>query len=98
MSARIMKLVLVATLTAATAVGVLALFERFGYGIGVANFTSISPWGMWMSIYIYFIGLSAGSFLLSSLRWARNLPRGVHWDRRILSAACFPAIPWETPR
>ncbi len=62
-----LKLAAVGALTAATVIGLLGLADRFANGIGVANFTSISPWGIWMSMYIYFIGLSAGSFLLSSL-------------------------------
>jgi len=64
---KVMRLTVVAALTGATVVGGMAILERFLLGLGVANFTSISPWGLWMSIYIYFIGLSAGSFLLSSL-------------------------------
>lgn len=33
----------------------------------VTALTSSVPWGMWVVFYIYFVGLSAGSFLISSL-------------------------------
>ncbi|MFC7115740.1 NrfD/PsrC family molybdoenzyme membrane anchor subunit [Natronoarchaeum sp. GCM10025703] len=31
------------------------------------NLTSIVPWGAWVAFYIYFVGLSAGAFLVSTL-------------------------------
>ncbi|GAB6166346.1 polysulfide reductase NrfD [Thermostilla marina] len=36
-------------------------------GRDAAAYGSYVPWGLWVSAYIYFIGLSAGAFLLSSL-------------------------------
>ena len=41
--------------------------ERFIFGHRLAGYTSYVPWGMWVAAYIYFIGLSAGAFLMSSL-------------------------------
>jgi molybdopterin-containing oxidoreductase family membrane subunit len=39
------------------------------------NYGSIVPWGLWVAVYIYFIGLSAGSFLVSSLVYVFNIKR-----------------------
>ena len=36
-------------------------------GLGVTRLGSVVPWGLWVAFYIFFIGLSAGSFLLSTL-------------------------------
>src|SRR5579875_2384444 len=41
--------------------------ERLAWGHRLASYSSYVPWGMWVAAYIYFIGLSAGAFLLSSL-------------------------------
>ncbi len=50
-----------------TAVGLGAVVIRAVRGLGVTNLNYIVPWGLWVAFYIYFIGLSAGSFLLSTL-------------------------------
>ena len=47
--------------------GMGALFYRLSVGLGITRLGSTVPWGLWVAFYIYFIGLSAGSFLLSSL-------------------------------
>jgi molybdopterin-containing oxidoreductase family membrane subunit len=48
-------------------IGLWAVFVRFSEGLKVTNMTQHVPWGFWVALYIYFIGLSAGSFLLSTL-------------------------------
>lgn len=48
-------------------VGIGVLFYRLSEGLGVTNLGSIVPWGLWVAFYIFFIGLSAGAFLLSTL-------------------------------
>jgi molybdopterin-containing oxidoreductase family membrane subunit len=52
---------------AVAVVGIGVLFYRLSEGLGVTNLGSIVPWGMWVAFYIFFIGLSAGAFLLSTL-------------------------------
>ena len=47
--------------------GLWALYVRMRDGLVVTNLGQVVPWGVWVAFYIYFIGLSAGSFLLSSL-------------------------------
>lgn len=52
-----------------------AWVDRFVNGDKNANYGSIVPWGLWVAAYIYFIGLSAGSFLVSSLVYVFNIKR-----------------------
>lgn len=47
--------------------GITGVFHRLTGGRELANYGSYVPWGLWVAAYIYFIGLSAGSFLLSCL-------------------------------
>jgi molybdopterin-containing oxidoreductase family membrane subunit len=48
-------------------------YDRFVFGHLHANYGSIVTWGLWIAAYIYFIGLSAGSFLVSSLVYVFNI-------------------------
>ncbi|MCX5870349.1 MAG: polysulfide reductase NrfD [Deltaproteobacteria bacterium] len=67
--------------------GGIGIFERLTMGERLAAYTSYVPWGMWVAAYIYFIGLSAGAFLLSSLVYVF----GVHKLERIAKLALFVA-------
>lgn len=49
------------------AVGLAGFFLRLTTGHHLAAYGSYVPWGLWVAAYIYFIGLSAGAFLLSAL-------------------------------
>jgi len=53
----------------------IGLYVRLTSGHEQANYGSIVPWGLWVAQYIYFIGLSAGSFLLSSLVYVFGVKR-----------------------
>jgi molybdopterin-containing oxidoreductase family membrane subunit len=55
--------------------GISGLIQRFASGRDAANYGSYMPWGLWVSAYIYFSGLSAGSFLLSSLYYVFGIKR-----------------------
>jgi len=72
----------------AFAIGTYGLVERFRLGHEIANYGSYVPWGLWVSMYIYFIGLSAGAFLLSSLIYVG----GVHRLESIGRLALFTAF------
>ena len=39
-----------------------------------ANFNSAVAWGLWVSIYVWFVGISAGAFLLIGIGRLRNDP------------------------
>ena len=47
--------------------GSIGIYLRLVYGHEPANYGNRVVWGLWVAMYIYFIGLSAGAFLLSSL-------------------------------
>ena len=55
--------------------GLGGVFERLVHGHAAAHYGSYVPWGLWVSAYIYFIGLSAGAFLLSSLIYVFGMER-----------------------
>src|SRR3972149_6890270 len=77
-----------AALVALLLVGMGALAYRLVVGLQVTNLTSVVPWGFWISFYILFIGLSAGSFLLSTLIYVFGLVR----FERIGRLAVYSAI------
>lgn len=64
------------------------VYERLFHGHGQANYGSYVVWGLWVSGYIYYIGLSAGAFLLSSLIYVF----GVHKLERIGKLALMVAV------
>ena len=55
--------------------GLGVLYYRLDRGLSVTQLGSVVPWGLWVAFYIYFIGLSAGSFLLSTLVFVFNNKR-----------------------
>jgi len=59
----------------ALALGAVGVFERVVNGHEGANYTSYIPWGLWVAVYVYFIGLSAGSFLVSALVYVLGVKR-----------------------
>jgi molybdopterin-containing oxidoreductase family membrane subunit len=70
------------------AIGLLGWYDRFVHGHLHANYGSVVTWGLWVAAYIYFIGLSAGSFLISSLVYVFNMKR----FERIGRLAVFTAV------
>ncbi len=59
----------------ATLVGGWAVFSTLMRGHIVVNTTQHVPWGLWVALYIFFLGLSAGSFLLSTLIYVFGVKR-----------------------
>ena len=51
----------------ALAAGLYGVGLRLTSGHELANYTSSIPWGLWVAAYVYFVGLSAGAFLISAL-------------------------------
>lgn len=64
-----------AILLALMVVGLGFLGYRYTAGLGTTNLGNVISWGLWISLYILFIGLSAGSFLLSTLVYVFNVKR-----------------------
>ena len=64
-----------ATLILLALLGLWAIYLRTVVGLRVTNLTSLVPWGLWVAFYIYFIGLSAGAFLVSTMIYVFGLHR-----------------------
>ncbi len=69
-------------------IGLVGLYWRLTYGHKLANYGELIVWGLWVAMYIYFIGLSAGAFLISSLVYAFGMER----FRPIARLSLFTAI------
>jgi molybdopterin-containing oxidoreductase family membrane subunit len=65
-----------------------AVWLRLTQGMASTNLSSIVPWGAWVAFYIYFVGLSAGAFLVSTLANVFEI-EGMH---RVDRLALFAAI------
>ncbi|NLT31349.1 MAG: polysulfide reductase NrfD [Propionibacterium sp.] len=61
---------------------------RLTQGLAMTDLTSQMPWGAWVAFYIFFVGLSAGAFLLSSLVYVF----GMYQFERIGRAALLSAV------
>lgn len=74
------------------AVGAYATYVRITQGMASTNLTSIVPWGAWVAFYIYFVGLSAGAFLVSTMANVFEI-EGMHRvDRDALFAAIISMV------
>jgi Ni/Fe-hydrogenase subunit HybB-like protein len=62
-----MKKLLYILWSVAFILGCIGVYQRLVYGHEPANYGNRVVWGLWVAMYIYFVGLSAGAFLLSSL-------------------------------
>lgn len=55
--------------------GLVGVCLRLFVGKEVVGYNSYIPWGLWVAMYIYFVGLSAGAFLLSTLVYVFGVKR-----------------------
>lgn len=69
--------------------GLWALALRMDQGLRTTALTSYISWGLWVSVYIYFIGLSAGSFLLSTMIYVFGMHQLEKVGRMALLTALF---------
>ena len=51
------------------------LYLRVTKGLAVTNLNNIVGWGLWVALYIFFIGISAGSYLVSATVYGLGNPR-----------------------
>ncbi|MCH7903553.1 MAG: polysulfide reductase NrfD [Armatimonadetes bacterium] len=56
-------------------IGSIAVVQRFTQGHLLTNYGSYVPWGLWVSAYMWLVGLSAGAFLFSSLHYVFGVER-----------------------
>jgi molybdopterin-containing oxidoreductase family membrane subunit len=73
-------------------VGLVAIGVRLTEGMRVTALSSPMAWGMWVAFYIYFIGLSAGSFLLSTLIYVFGMHQYEKVGRMALLSALFALV------
>lgn len=73
-------------------VGAYAMYLRVGQGMASTNLTSVTPWGAWVAFYIYFVGLSAGAFLVSTLSNVFGMEGMEKVDRDALLAAIISMV------
>jgi Ni/Fe-hydrogenase subunit HybB-like protein len=50
-------------------IGGYGMFYRLLYGLNPVAFGSYVPWGLWVAFYLFFLGLSAGAFLVTILTY-----------------------------
>lgn len=81
-----------AILSIMTAVGLGFLIYRYVMGLQTTNMGSVVSWGLWISLYILFIGLSAGSFLLSTFIYVFNMKQYERIGRLALYSAALCLI------
>lgn len=75
MNVRPLTVTLGAVWALAFAAGLYGVAQRLVLGHEATNYGSYIPWGLWVAQYIYFVGLSAGAFLLSSLVYVFGVRR-----------------------
>ncbi|MBA4178999.1 MAG: molybdopterin oxidoreductase [Anaerolinea sp.] len=92
MSAKVLKSAFWGVGVALVLAGSWAWIDRWVNGEKNANYGSLVPWGLWVAAYIYFIGLSAGSFLVSSLVYVFQLKRFESIGRLALFSAVVTLI------
>ncbi len=68
--------------------GLAGVYLRLTTGHELAGYGSYIPWGLWVAAYVYFIGLSAGAFLLSALVYVLD----VRQLERVGKLALFTAL------
>jgi protein NrfD len=55
--------------------GVFGLYWRLTTGHEMANYGQLIVWGLWVVMYIFFVGISAGSFMLVALAYTFGIER-----------------------
>ncbi len=83
-----MKKLFAALWIIAFAIGVYGVAERTMVGLRATGLTSYVVWGAWIAADIYFIGLSAGAFLISSMVYVLQIKA----VERIGKLALFTAL------
>ena len=58
---------LIPVLLVATGVGAMGVWDRLMFGKAHLAFGSYVPWGLWVGLYIYLVGVSAGAFVIAFL-------------------------------
>lgn len=60
---------LIPVLLAATGIGAVGVWDRLAFGKAHLAFGSYVPWGLWVGLYVYLVGVSGGAFLVAFLHY-----------------------------
>ena len=61
--------ILIGVCLAGLVVGSWGMFQRLAYGHLPMNYGSFVPWGLWVAFDLFFLGLTAGAFLITILTY-----------------------------
>src|SRR3990172_4098801 len=67
------KRVLYALAGLALLVGVWGVYDRLSFGHTNTNYGSYVVWGLWVAMYLFFAGVAAGAFMISTLDLLFNI-------------------------
>lgn len=69
-----LKRILYALAALAMLAGLWGFYDRFANGHANTNYGSYVTWGLWVAVYLFLAGLSAGAFALATLDYLFNIP------------------------
>lgn len=55
--------------------GSYGIIKRLLFGLNPVAFGSYVPWGLWVAFYLFFLGLSAGAFLVTTMTYVFKMER-----------------------
>lgn len=55
-------------------VGLVGLVQRATTGHQLAGYGTYIPWGLWVAMYIFFVGVASGAFMFAALDFLFNVP------------------------
>jgi Ni/Fe-hydrogenase subunit HybB-like protein len=56
-------------------IGSYGIIKRLLFGLNPVAFGSYVPWGLWVAFYLFFLGLSAGAFLVTTMTYVFKMDR-----------------------
>ncbi len=59
-------------------IGSVGLVNRLLYGLNPTALGSFIPWGLWVALYLFFLGLSAGAFLVTLMTYLLGMKQFEH--------------------
>ncbi|MHA1977363.1 MAG: NrfD/PsrC family molybdoenzyme membrane anchor subunit [Candidatus Hodarchaeales archaeon] len=74
------------------AISGLGILNLLNQGLASTGMTDFVPMGIWLVLYIFFTGLSAGSFIMSTLAYVFNIERFKPIGRRAVALALILLI------
>ncbi len=59
-------------------IGAVGLVDRLVHGLNPTALGSYIPWGLWVALYLFFLGLSAGAFLVTLMTYLLGMKQFEH--------------------